>query len=120
MAIISYGLLLFDGGKWRASCTGWRSLVCISAEQRSSTRDSWPSPPIGLSCFASVEMGQTVCSNKLQLRAEVLPWPRRLASASPPRRRLPSLRLHLLEHTPVSDLCADDHGYEAVEDPMHV
>jgi hypothetical protein len=41
-------------------------------------------------CFASVEMGQTLRSNKLQLRAEVPPCPRRPGSASRPKRRSPS------------------------------
>ena len=41
-------------------------------------------------CFASDGMGRTAYSNKLQFRVEVLPWPRRLASDSPPRRRSPS------------------------------
>jgi len=53
-------------------------------------------------CLASVEMGQTICSNKLQPRAEALPCPRRLGSDSPSRpvssngtenRRKGSLRL---------------------------
>src|SRR5262245_62031836 len=45
---------------------------------------------IAQNCLASVEMGQTVCSNKLQPRAEVLPCPRRPESASRSRRRSPS------------------------------
>jgi hypothetical protein len=46
----------------------------------------------GRPCFAAVEMGQTICSNKLQLRAEVLPCPRRPESASRLRRKPPSCR----------------------------
>src|SRR5271157_2867759 len=40
-------------------------------------------------CFASVEMGQTVCSNKLQIRVEIHPCPRIPALASRPRRSWP-------------------------------
>src|SRR5947209_8529537 len=40
--------------------------------------------------ISSVEMGQAVCSNKLQPRAEGLPCPRRLGNDSPSRRRPPS------------------------------
>ena len=45
---------------------------------------------LGLKCFASDGIGKTDRSNKLQSRAEVLPCPRRLANASPLRRRSPS------------------------------
>ena len=42
-----------------------------------------------VTCLASVEMGQTVCSNKVEFRAEVCPCPRELGSVSRPRRRSP-------------------------------
>jgi transposase len=60
-------------------------------------------------CLASDGMGRTARSDKLQSRAEVLPWPRRPASDSPPRSKVAILRLHLLEHVAISDLC-DQHG----------
>ena len=60
-------------------------------------------------CFASVGMGKTDRSNKLQFRAEVLPCPRRLGSASRAQEKVAILRRHLLERIPVSDLC-DEHG----------
>src|SRR5271165_1899227 len=41
-------------------------------------------------CFASVGMGRTRRSNKLQSRAEVFPCPRKLGIASVSRRRSPS------------------------------
>ena len=40
-------------------------------------------------CLASVEMGQTACSNKVQFRAEVSPCPRKPGSVSHPRKRSP-------------------------------
>src|SRR5512135_1345569 len=43
-----------------------------------------------LRCSASVGMGKTNRSNKLQSRAEVFPCPRRLGNAPVPRRRPPS------------------------------
>ena len=59
-------------------------------------------------CFASVEMGQTACSNKLQFRAEVSHVqenPETLHGSGEGRHSsAPSPRAH-----PVSDLC-DQHG----------
>ena len=60
-------------------------------------------------CFASVEMGQTACSNKVQFRAEVDPCPRKPGSDSHLRKRWPFFDFTSWNDTPVSDLC-DQHG----------
>src|SRR5512142_2735804 len=52
-------------------------------------------------------MGKTDRSNKLQSRAEVSPWPRRLASDSPPRRRSPFFG-SISSNTPPFRTCATD------------
>ncbi len=53
-------------------------------------------------CFASVEMGQIVCSNKLQHRAEDPPMTKKTRKRFTSQEKVAILRLHLLEHTPVS------------------
>src|SRR5271157_1169906 len=56
-------------------------------------------------CFASVGMGRTRRSNKLQSRAEVFPCPRKLGIASASRRRSPYFG-SISSNTPRFRLCA--------------
>jgi hypothetical protein len=62
-----------------------------------------------LSCFASVEMGQTVCSNKLQSRVEVLPCPRKSGIASQLRRKSPFFG-SISSNAPPSRTCVTSTG----------
>ena len=54
-------------------------------------------------CFGSVEMGQTVCSNKLQVRAEAHPCPRKNGIGSRPRRSWPFCGFISLSAPPIWD-----------------